>query len=63
MQKLKILLLKRKPSEEDEALEALIDSIPETDPSECGDCAPVGSVEEALIFDEIDRLVPDTVLY
>ena len=50
-------------SEEDEALEALIDSIPETDPSECGDCAPVGSVEEALIFDEIDRLVPDTVLY
>lgn len=51
------------PSEEDEALEALIDSIPETDPSECGECAPVGSVEEALIFDEIDRLVPDTVLY
>lgn len=51
------------PSEEDKALEALIDSIPETDPSECGDCAPVGSVEEALIFDEIDRLVPDTVLY
>lgn len=50
-------------SEEDKALEALIDSIPETDPSECGDCAPVGSVEEALIFDEIDRLVPDTVLY
>lgn len=50
-------------SDEDEALEALIDSIPETDPSECGDCAPIGSVEEALIFDEIDRLVPDTVIY
>lgn len=50
-------------SDEDEALEALIDSIPETDPSECGDCAPIGSIEEALIFDEIDRLVPDTVIY
>lgn len=50
-------------SDEDEALEALIDSIPETDPSECGECAPIGSVEEALIFDEIDRLVPDTVIY
>lgn len=50
-------------SDEDEALEALIDSIPETDPSECGECAPVGSVEEAMIFDEIDRLVPDTVIY
>lgn len=50
-------------SDEDEALEALIDSIPETDPSECGDCAPIGSVEEAVIFDEIDRLVPDTVIY
>ena len=49
--------------EEEKALEALIDSIPETDPSECGDCAPVGSVEEAMIFDEIDRLVPDTVIY
>lgn len=50
-------------SDEEEALEALIDSIPETEPSECGECAPVGSVEEAMIFDEIDRLVPDTVIY